>query len=418
MSMQGGAAGGAARTEVPPPPAPNGMPPDAGAADGKPPPAADVAPADSAAPPAPAAPQIVVDPTKDLWQNIALNTKENNLPQSEANLFVVGCSGAGKTSVIQRVCSAIGAGGNTSGKGKTKVKPTTALDYQYTTRSDRHVSQTVHFWELAQGMELSQLCEVVITPENVHLMHIAIVVDFSDPSSMWDTLAYWLKRVDRRANEILQKMRAKGSNTPDKLHARAQRALGEGHPDLKRVRLSGLPTVIVCNKVDAFPGPMEQMKTLTRCLRFIAHLYGAYLVFSSDADSAKLRLLLNHLLFLTPFDARQVELDVERGTILIMPENDTFVDIGDPPLCDGPSGGPVTQSTGDSELDRWKVPLDAMFPPKAGGGRAQSDAMLKRLYDMGEGGFGEPTIDTIRRQKDEELEQYRKSAARRDKGDK
>ncbi|KAG8343143.1 putative Dynein light intermediate chain (DLIC) [Trypanosoma vivax] len=361
-----------------------------------------------------AVPQLTIDPTKDLWQNIALNAKESNVSQAEVNMFVVGAPSSGKSSVINRICSSIGGSGATS-KGKTKLKPTTALDYTYTTRVNRHVSQVVHFWELAQGMELSQLCEVVLIPENVHTMFVMIVVDLGDPSTIWETLAYWLKRTDRRVNEIAQKMRAKGSTTPDKLQARARLALGEGHPDVNRIRFSGLPTVIVCNKLDAFAGDTSQLKTLTRCLRFIAHLYGAYLVFTSEAESGKLRLLLNHMLFLTPFDAKQIEFDADRGVVLVTPESDTFVDIGDPPVCDMST---ASRSTGDSELDRWKVPLDAMFPPKNSEDQLQNDPLLKRLYDMGDGGFGEPLIDTVRKQKDEELEQYRKGAAKRDKGEK
>ncbi|KAH9578648.1 hypothetical protein LSM04_001346 [Trypanosoma melophagium] len=356
-------------------------------------------------------PQVVVDPRKDLWQNIALNTKDNHVTQTEVNLLVVGTSGGGKTSVLHRIFSSISTSGSAVSKSGVKLKPTTALDYSFARRSDRHVSQMAHLWELAQGTELSQLCDVVITPDTIHSMILMIVVDCSDPSTMWETVTYWLKRVDRRMNEIMQKMRAKGSTTPDKLINRCIRTLGEGHPDKDRIRFAGLPIVIVCNKLDAFTGDMPLMKTMVRCMRFLAHLYGAYLIFTAETDATKLRALLNLIVFLVPFDAKLIELDPERGPVLVIPDADTFADIGDPVVCD------MTEfrSTGDAEIDRWKAPFDALFPPKRADGRRSSDPFLKRLFDTGENGFGEPAIDAMRKQKDDELEQYRKGSSKREK---
>ncbi|ORC87418.1 putative dynein light intermediate chain [Trypanosoma theileri] len=359
----------------------------------------------------PMMPQVVVDPRKDLWQNIALNTKDNQPTQTEINLLVVGTSGGGKTSVLHRIFSSISTSGSAVSKGSVKLKPTTALDYTFARRTDRHVSQIAHLWELAQGTELSQLCDVVITPDNIHSMLLMIVVDCSDPSTMWETVTYWLKRVDRRMNEIMQKMRAKGSTTPDKLINRCMRTLGVDHPDKDRIRIPGLPIVIVCNKLDAFAGDMPLMKTMVRSMRFLAHLYGAYLIFTAETDASKLRALMNHLVFLVPFDPRLIELDPERGPVLVLPDTDTFADIGDPTVCDMSD----FRSTGDAEIDRWKAPFDSLFPPKHVDGRRNSDPFLKRLYDAGENGFGEPAIDAMRKQKDDELEQYRKGASKREK---
>ncbi|KEG10622.1 putative dynein light intermediate chain [Trypanosoma grayi] len=377
------------------------QPPDAVREDG------DASPTDEG----PAMPPVVIDPTKDLWQNIALNTKENHVTQTEVHMLVVGSPGGGKTTVLQRLFAAINTSSNAPGKTTLKVKPTTALDYTFARRNDRHISQVAHFWELAQGMELSQLCDVVITPENVHTMMLTIVVDCGDPSTMWETTAYWLKRIDRRVMEITQKMRAKGSATPDKLQARAKRTIGETHPDLGRLRLSGVPTIVVCNKLDAFAGDMTQLKAMVRCMRYIVHMYGAYLVFTSENDTTKLRSLMSHIIFLAPLDSRHIELDPERGAVLVVPDADTFADIGDPMVHDMGD----FRSTGDVELDRWKAPFDAMFPPKRSEGRMQNDSFLKKLYDTGDGGFGEPTIDAMRKQKDEELEQHRKGALKGEK---
>ncbi|RNF10549.1 putative dynein light intermediate chain [Trypanosoma rangeli] len=359
----------------------------------------------------PAIPHVIIDSTKDLWQNIILNTRDNQVTQTEVNALIVGTSGGGKTSILRRLFSGMNTASSSIPKSSLKVKPTTALDYSFARRNDRHIPQVAHFWELAQGTELSQLCDVVVTPENVHTILLAIVVDCSEPSTMWDTVAYWVKRVDRRVMEILQKMRAKGSTTPEKLLTRAKRLLGMDHPDMDRLRLSGIPTIIICNKLDAFAGDMTMLKTLVRCMRFIAHMYGCYLIFTSEADTTKLRAVMNHLIFVSNFDLKHIELDPERGAVLVIPSADTFADIGEPVVCDMGS----FQSTGDTELDRWKASLDATFSAKQSETRTHNDSFLKRLYDTGENGFGEPTIDAVQKQKEDELEQYRKNAFKREK---
>lgn len=378
-------------------------------------------------------PKVTIDPNKDLWQNIGLNVKDGETETTEINVLLVGASESGKTTLLQRIYSTFAsatAGGSTSrgkagagggslaagGSTSKKVKPTTALDYSFARRTDRHQAQVAHFWELAQGTDLSQLADVILTPENIHAMALVVVVDASDGGlgKIWETVTYWLKRLDRRVSEILSRMRAKGSSTPDKLLQRCHRMLGgEENPDLKRMRISGVPTVLVVNKMDAFTGDSTKLKLLGQCLRFLAHLYGAHLIFTGEDETvAKWRLLISHVLFQSPFDTRHVQLDPERGSLLVMADRDSFVDIGDPPITNF-STVQRGATSGDGELDRWGAPFDAAFPPKrlntiASEDRRQDDFM-KKLYELSDDGFGEPTIDAMRRQKEEELEQYRKA---------
>lgn len=345
--------------------------------------------------------RIKVDATKDLWQNIIQNVKESATNETQdLTILVVGSKGSGKSTVINRVLGS-----------STKTKPTTALEYSFGKRDDRNTTQIAHFWELAQGAELSQLSDVVVTPENVHTVVAVVVVDCHDVSSMFESSTYWLKRIDRRAQEIFQKMKAKGSQTPDKMLSRGQRAVGEDHPDISRMRLSGIPTVVVCNRLDIFKGDSTRLKLMAKTMRHVAHLFGAHLVFTSEqpADVSKLRAVMNHLVFQVPYDPRVIGVDPERGSVVASPDKDSFRDIGDPYA----SNMADFTSTGDAELDRWKAAMDEMFPPaKKSDTKMAEDPFLKKLYDTADG-FGEPTIDSMRKQKDEELEQYRRNLSKK-----
>jgi dynein light intermediate chain 2 len=145
-------------------------------------------------------------------------------------------------------------------------------------------------------------------------------------------------------------------------------------------------------------------------MRFLAHLYGASLIFTSDfpAEVLKYRSLMNHLVFGVPFDPRHLQFDPERGCALITPDKETFNLIGDPNASNLGS----FKSTGDNEIDRWKSPFDDVFPPKRAEAKSTEDPFLQQLYDQ-KSGFGEPAIDAMRKQKDDELEQYRRNASKK-----
>eukprot|EP00758_Cryptobia_borreli_P000517 Tbor_TRINITY_DN116_c0_g1::TRINITY_DN116_c0_g1_i1::g.11989::m.11989/K10417/DYNC2LI; dynein light intermediate chain 2, cytosolic len=351
----------------------------------------------------PQQPSIKIDPTKDLWANIAANVKEAAHESTDQTVLVCGCKQCGKTSIIQRMLGATSGGGS--------IKPTTALEYCYGKKEDRNAVQIAHFWELAQGMDLAQLSDIVLTPENIHATLVVIVVDLGDPSSAWDNAIFWLKKIDSRSQELFQKMRAKGSSTPDKLLEKAKVIINVDHPDLSRIRSSGVPTVLVGSRLDKFKLDTSKLKCISKTLRYLAHLYGASLIFTSEheRESTKLRSLLNHLIFQTPFDKKFIQFDCEKGGVLVPVGLDTFASIGDPVPCNMNGFKP----TGDAELDRWKAPFDEAFPispssvnrKNIDGGDAE---FLSQLYTSN--GYGEPLIDSMRKQKDAELEQYRKNA--------
>jgi len=353
--------------------------------------------------------KVKIDPTKDLWYNITLNVKESGATESiDKTVYLVGSKGCGKSTLINRMVGS-----------SVKSKPSTALEYRCWKKDERGTVNLGHVWELAQGEQLSSLTEVVITAENIHTVVVAICTDASDPATMWDVSTKWLKKLDRRVEDIFQKMRSKQSTTPDKLIEKAKQRVGTDHPDLSRMRLSGVPTILICNKLDQFKGDTARLKLMSRAMRFLAHLYGITLIFTSEKgeDTKKFVSLMENAVFGQRLDEdRIVNLEPERGAVIVTPARDTFRQIGDAPVTNFND----FTGTGDGELDRWKAPFDESFAAKKQSQQpsqqqvvAAEDIFLKKLYDTGPEGFGEPSVDSIRKQKDEELELYRRTAAKK-----
>lgn len=382
-------------------------------------------------------PKPVVDPNKDLWSNIQTNVKEIADSSSDQIVLFVGARHSGKSSLILRF-----------NNKPTATKPTTALEYsvhEFAKREDRTQSHIVHFWELAQGLELAQLADVVLTPENIHQTLVCITVDCLDLSTAFQTAFTWFQKLDIRVREIFQKMRAKGSNTPDKMIGRMKRRIGENHPDIgsNRLNITGVPTVLICNRIDMSKEDTVRTKILVKTMRFLAHINGAALIFTSEAktETSKLQALLSHMIFQVPLDERIINYDPEKGGVLVPPGSDTIANIGDP----HPSAPRDFQSCGDRQMDSWKAPFDELWPPKvmrdapgstsgigpgampgagggAGGGasgaggssssssKSGMDEFWHFLYDA-EKGHAEAIVDATRKQKDSELEQYRRALA-------
>lgn len=211
---------------------------------------------------------------KDLWANISANVKDVADVATEQTVLFVGSRHCGKSSIVCRL------NGTT-----TQPKPTTALEYSYGKRDERNQTSIAHFWELAQGAELAQLADVVLAPETIHQSVVCVVVDCNDLGTMFQTATAWLKRIDKRVAEIFQKMRAKASNTPEKMIARMRKRIGDDHPDLNSLRISGVPTILICSRLDLLKDDTVRNKLLVSTMRFIAHLHGAALLFTSEAES-------------------------------------------------------------------------------------------------------------------------------------
>ena len=164
-------------------------------------------------------PQLKLDRSKTLWENIAAKPQQVAETQ-EVNMIVLGSKRGGKSTLIQRFIK----------RDETSIpRPNTALDYSHGRKEEGKKIQTAHFWEVGGGSDLHMLADVVLTPENIHTVSALVILDLSDPCTLWDTLFSSLNRISKRSNECFAKMRSKNNNTPDRLLQRHRRKVGEDH---------------------------------------------------------------------------------------------------------------------------------------------------------------------------------------------
>ncbi|VDQ09089.1 unnamed protein product [Trichobilharzia regenti] len=205
--------------------------------------------------------------TQSVW-DIAVQQNKSKPAQGnvETTIIFAGNRQSGKSTIINRFLE----------KDETP-KPTLALDYTFGRKGTRAVS---HIWELGGGSKLSDLIDVLITPNNILLvvitslnLHLILVVDLSNRLRQ--------KNVTHIQNTLNENLRKRISST---------------HPDVELLNPFPLPLTFLGTKYDIF----RQQNLISKTIRFLSHYYGASLYFTSireDELLKKTRILLNHIAF-------------------------------------------------------------------------------------------------------------------------
>jgi dynein light intermediate chain 2 len=168
-----------------------------------------------------------------------------------------------------------------------------------------------------------------------------------------------------------------------------------------------IPLVILGTKYDLFQDyDPEMRKVICRTLRFIAHRSGAHLLFFTTKQETllgKMRSMVSHLIFATPL-SKTCQTDHSKP-LLITAGQDSFQQIGSPPLAEGDIGRVMAKTP----TDLWKHAFTAKFPQ-------QNSADPSMVADPAKDRqFAEPAVDAMRQQKDQELERYRRESERKAK---
>ncbi|XP_061084089.1 cytoplasmic dynein 2 light intermediate chain 1 [Conger conger] len=313
----------------------------------------------------------------------------------ERTVFFIGSKAGGKTTILLRCLDR-----------DEPAKPTLALEYTFGRRARGHNTpkDIAHFWELGGGTLLSDLIQIPITAQNVRTLSVVLVVDLSKPNVLWGTTERLLQvaraQVDRACSGPGQ---GEGRPKQPSQQRRIPGTLNKDHPDRELIDPFPVPLLVIGSKFDVFQDfDSEKRKAICKTLRFLAHYHGASLIFSSKSEAliSKTRGFVNHLAFGTD---RGKTVSTDPSKSLIIPAGmDSLSQIGSPPASDFDIGTLHARSP----LDLWKKVFEKIFP-------SESTSDPKDLKDPAKDPqYSEAKIDSMRAQKDQELEQYKRNASK------
>ncbi|OQR87399.1 Dynein 1b Light Intermediate Chain [Thraustotheca clavata] len=317
--------------------------------------------------------------------------------------LVLGAKNSGKTSLVMYFLN------------PTKMdepKPTAALDYLYARRavSGSNRKAVAHIWELATTKRVKELMCVPLSTERVLQSVVLIVLDLSIPGDVIPALVKWISLLRTVINDVLAKVPAEAV---EKQKNEAMNRYSSSHPDRREVSPLAIPTLIVCSKFDSFQNEDSvKKKGIIQALRYIAHTYGATLLFTSVKDKGlgtQFRTVLNSYVFHTEGKTTK-EVEATKG-VFVPAGADTFEDIGMPK-----GGRPVDfdESSPEKRLKAWIKIIAEIYPPSTNVPDWTDDGAEEEKDDSEEK-YPEPAIDAMRRQKREELRRYREKKAQQGK---
>eukprot|EP00041_Stephanoeca_diplocostata_P016493 m.325271 g.325271 ORF g.325271 m.325271 type:complete len:301 (+) comp20381_c0_seq7:980-1882(+) len=212
-----------------------------------------------------------------------------------------------------------------------------------------------------------------------------------------------------RVDKVFSGLIAQDSPIPQQLRKRAWERLGEDHADKDVLDPVPVPVCIVGLKYDEFRNlEPEEGKTIARTLRFIAHVNGADLHFTSDKDEGlrSRSKALFHTLAFSGGSGRSKRVTLDHHQPLEVPVgSDSLAQIGVPSL----HGGDDTRINARNPVELWRVAFEQVFPPRD---PTESDDN-NPPNPTTDRAYVEASVDDMREQKDEELARYRRQSERR-----
>ncbi|XP_033469354.1 cytoplasmic dynein 2 light intermediate chain 1 [Epinephelus lanceolatus] len=322
---------------------------------------------------------------------------------SERTVFLMGSKAGGKTSILLRCLDR-----------DEPSKPTLALEYTFGRRARGHNTpkDIAHLWELGGGTSLSDLVQIPITPVSIRSLSVILVLDLSKPNALWGTMEKLLQaaqaQLEKVSSQAQQAQKAKpGAKHQTPVHS-AARVLPKDYPDRELISPFPVPLLIIGSKYDVFQEfDSDKRKVVSKTLRFVAHYYAASLIFTSiksESLMSKTKSFFSHLAF--GLDRGKTVSSDSTKPLIIPAGSDSFSQIGSPPSTDVD----ITSLHAKNPKDLWKKVYERVFPQ-------ENTSEQRELKDPAKDPqYSEPQIDAMRAQKDQELEQYKRNAAKSWKG--
>ncbi|XP_063297533.1 cytoplasmic dynein 2 light intermediate chain 1 [Pelobates fuscus] len=312
--------------------------------------------------------------------------------QSERSVFFMGNKNGGKTTIILRCLD------------RDEVpKPTLALEYTFGRRAKGHNTpkDIAHFWELGGGTSLLDLIRIPITSESIRSFSVVLVLDLSKPDELWSSMESLLHSTRNHVNKVIADIGKTNSKLANQIKQDVWKSMPKEHPDRELIDPFPIPLLITGSKYDIFQEfESEKRKVVCKTLRFVSHYYGASLMFTSKSETVKAvtRSFINHLAFGLD-KSKSVSVDHNKP-LLIPAGSDSLSQIGSPPA----SSSDLRQFSGSTPMELWKNVYKRFFPPQSVNDKKDVKDPAKDPQ------YAESEIDSMRAQKDQELEQYKRNA--------
>ncbi|KAK5882684.1 hypothetical protein CesoFtcFv8_021244 [Champsocephalus esox] len=317
---------------------------------------------------------------------------------SERTVFLMGSKAGGKTSILLRCLDR-----------DEPSKPTLALEYTFGRRARGHNTpkDIAHLWELGGGTSLSDLVQIPISPASIRSLSAILILDLSKPNALWGTLERLLQASQAQLEKVFsQAQKAQKAKHQTPVHS--ARVLPKDYPDRELISPFPVPLLIIGSKYDLFQEfDSDKRKVISRTLRFVAHYYAASLIFTSiktESLMSKTKGFFSHMAF--GLDRGKTVCCDCTKPLIIPAGSDSFSQIGSPPATDVD----ITSLHAKNPKDLWKKVYELVFPQ-------ESTSEQRELKDPAKDPqYSDPQIDAMRAQKDQELEQYKREAAKSWKG--
>ncbi|XP_008319860.2 cytoplasmic dynein 2 light intermediate chain 1 [Cynoglossus semilaevis] len=315
--------------------------------------------------------------------------------ETERSVFLMGSKAGGKTTLLLRCLDR-----------DEPPKPTLALEYTFGRRARGHSSpkDIVHLWELGGGTSLSDLVQIPISAVSIRSFSVILVVDLSKPNSLWTTVEKLLQTARAQLEKVFAQVHQKQKTKNETAVSPAARVLPKDHPDRELIHPFPVPLLIIGSKYDLFQEmDSDTKRVVSKTLRFLSHFYAASLLFTSIKSESLMSRTKNFFSHHAFGLDRGKTVSCDSTKPLVIPAgSDSFSQIGTPPAADVD----VSSLHAKSPKDLWKKVYEGVFPP-------ESVEHQKEVKDPGRDlQYREDSIDATRAQKDQELEQFKRNAAK------
>ncbi|XP_066904688.1 cytoplasmic dynein 2 light intermediate chain 1 isoform X2 [Halyomorpha halys] len=252
-------------------------------------------------------------------------------PHQKSILFV-GNTSSGKTSLIQKFYGTIDS-----------VEPTFMLDYfpspeDYITIDDD--TTKCHIWELGGGILYEEALTYLIDSPN---LTVCLCLNLSKPQFLYYTqeevLGIVLKFLKDRSD-------FKSS------HKSRVAAMPNNHSDAGHLKPFPFPLIIIGTMYDVFyKFEPEKKRIITQFMRYLSHLYGAYLFYWTDRNNEIIKHAKNILKHYSHGDdmIKMKKTDYNRA-VYVSPYSDNLTEID-----------PIASKM-EHSLEKYRLTLEAHFP--------------------------------------------------------